>query len=130
VPNFKKTTRMLKTELLKETVAFYTGVLGFQVETLYPEGNPTFCILDKDDISVGFVSDQDSWEGRPAMTGQLYLDVEDVNGIHEMCKGQVEIEWGPEVYDYGRREFCIKDPNGYALVFSEPTGNPPAFDAD
>ena len=36
-----------------------------------------------------------------------------------MEKG-IAIEWGPEVYDYGRREFAIKDNNGYLLALSEP----------
>jgi len=33
---------------------------------------------------------------------------------------QWPIEWGPEVYGYGRREFAIKDCNGYTLTFSAP----------
>ena len=35
------------------------------------------------------------------------------------------IEWGPEVYWYGRREFAIRDPSGYLIIFSEATTDPP-----
>ena len=37
----------------------------------------------------------------------------------------IAVEWGPEVYGYGRREFAIKDCNGYLLTFSAPTSDPP-----
>ena len=32
---------------------------------------------------------------------------------------------GPEVYWYGRREFSFQDPDGYAVIISEPTSDPP-----
>jgi hypothetical protein len=40
-------------------------------------------------------------------------------------KDRVAIEWGPEVYDYGRREFALRDPDGYLVIFSEETDDPP-----
>lgn len=42
----------------------------------------------------------------------------------------MELLWGPEVYHYGRREFSIRDPNGYELIFSEPTDDPPTCPPD
>lgn len=45
--------------------------------------------------------------------------------LYATIAGNVAIEWGPEAYSYGRREFAIKDPNGYLLVFSERTKDPP-----
>ena len=35
--------------------------------------------------------------------------------------GRVGVDWGPEVYTYGRREFAIRDPDLYQIVFSEET---------
>jgi hypothetical protein len=32
---------------------------------------------------------------------------------------------GAEVYSYGRREFAIRAPDGYLLIFSEETTDPP-----
>jgi hypothetical protein len=37
----------------------------------------------------------------------------------------VPIEWGPEVYSYGRREFAVRDPDGYLVIFTEPTDEAP-----
>ena len=35
-----------------------------------------------------------------------------------------KVEWGPEVYAYGRREFAVRDPTGAMLIFSEETDDP------
>jgi hypothetical protein len=29
------------------------------------------------------------------------------------------------VYSYGRREFAIRDPDRYVIIFTEPTDDPP-----
>jgi hypothetical protein len=43
-----------------------------------------------------------------------------VIALHARLADKVHIEWGPEVYGYGRLEFAIKDCNGYLLTFSSP----------
>jgi hypothetical protein len=35
------------------------------------------------------------------------------------------VEWGPEVYRYARRELAVRDPNGYLVILSEETSDPP-----
>jgi hypothetical protein len=32
----------------------------------------------------------------------------------------MDFAWGPEVMEYGMREFGVRDPNGYFLAFTEP----------
>ena len=61
----------------------------------------------------------------PCLTGQLYFLVDDALAIHTRVKDHAEIEWGPEVYSYGMREFAVKDPSGYILTFGERTTDPP-----
>ena len=117
---------MLKTSDIGRTVDFYTKVLGFTVDTLWPTDKPSLCIIDRGDVHLMF-SEEDHWDvpgAAPAMTGQLVLDVSDVSALHESLAGKVDVLWGPEVYEYGRREFSIRDPNGYRLVFSEATREP------
>lgn len=122
----KGLTPSLKTKGIKGTVDFYVKVLGFTIDTLWPADNPTLCILDHDDVRISFVVDTNGWYADdPLLTGQLWIDVEDVMALHAKVAGSVATEWGPEVYHYGRREFAIKDPNGYLLAFSEPTPDPP-----
>lgn len=123
---FKHTTPMLKASNIQATVEFYTDLLGFNVDMLWPENKPTLCELSKEDVRIMFDvgADWDSPGASPSVTGQLVFDVSDVSTLHENLKSKVEVLWGPEVYAYGRREFSIKDPNGYRLVFSEITSDP------
>jgi catechol 2,3-dioxygenase-like lactoylglutathione lyase family enzyme len=127
VTEFLNITPMLKTNDVLDTVEFYTQVLGFTVDTLWPADEPELCILDREDVHLMFDvnADWDAPGARPHLSGQLLIDVADVLALHAAVKDEVEILWGPEVYEYGRREFSIMDPNGYRLVFSEPTTDPP-----
>jgi catechol 2,3-dioxygenase-like lactoylglutathione lyase family enzyme len=110
---------------LGRTIAFYTQVLGFQVSVLWPDDKSTFAILDRDAVSLGFFT-LDAHRGKVTIgTADLYLGTEDVLGLHAAIKERVKIEWGPEVYFYGRREFAVRDPDGYLLIFTEPTDDPP-----
>ena len=40
--------------------------------------------------------------------------------LDEEFRGKVDFAWGPEVMDYGMREFAVQDPNGYFIAFAEP----------
>lgn len=110
---------------LGRTIAFYTGTLGFRVSVLWPDDAPTFAILDRDAVSLGFFT-PNAHRGQVTVgTADLYLGTEDVTGLHAAIRDRVPIEWGPEVYVYGRREFAVRDPDGYLLIFTEPTDDPP-----
>jgi catechol 2,3-dioxygenase-like lactoylglutathione lyase family enzyme len=124
-PQLTGVTPRLPVADLGRTVAFYTRVLGFQVSVLWPERAPTFVVLDRDSVSLGFFT-PDALRG-PVMIGtaDLYLGADDVLGLHAAFKDHVTVEWGPEVYFYGRREFAVRDPDGYLLIFTEPTDDPP-----
>lgn len=124
-PRLRCVTPALETRDLPRTIAFYRDVLGFTVHLLWPETNPTFCILDHGDVHLSFYVDEHGGEGEPIMTGQLRIDAVGVMAVFERVRPHAVIEWGPEVYHYGRREFSMKDPNGYSLIFSEPTSDPP-----
>jgi catechol 2,3-dioxygenase-like lactoylglutathione lyase family enzyme len=110
---------------LERTIAFYTRTLGFRVAVLWPEGRPTFCILQRDGVGLGFfVAGVGEGEGRtptPPGGADLYIEVENVLALHAELKDKVAVEWGPEVYFYGRREFAFQDPDGYLVIFTEPT---------
>ena len=115
---------------LRRTLAFYTGVLGFRLSAMWPDEAPTFCILDRDDVSLGFFT-PDALRGPATIgTADLYLAVDDVRALHESIRDTVDIEWGPEIFFYGRREFAVRDPDGYLLIFTEPTDDPPTFPSE
>ena len=127
---FTGVTPRLPVTDLRRTVAFYTSFLDFQLSVLWPEDNPTFVILDRDSVSLGFFT-PDALRGSVTIgTADLYIATEDVRGLHEQLRDTIPIEWGPEVYFYGRREFAVRDPDGYLLIFTEPTDDPPTCPED
>ena len=117
---FKGITPFLKTKDLAQTIRFYVDLLGFVVDSKWPADNPTDCILDNGHVHLAFSTDPQNWYGSPGLSGQLWIDIDDVLALHASLVGKVPMEWGLEVYSYGRREFAIKDCNGYLLTFSQP----------
>lgn len=132
-PIVRAVTPFLAARDLRATVAFYTGHLGFRAVTLHPPQAPTLAVLDSTDHATGarlgsIIFDSTLWPGEPAMTGQVHLDLgpqgngpSRVVALLERMGDAAKVEWGPEVFGYGRRECAIKDPNGYNVVLSEQT---------
>jgi len=56
----------------------------------------------------------------PALSGTIYVHVDEVDMLASILRGQCAFEWGPETMDYGMREFAVRDPSGYLLAFSAP----------
>jgi catechol 2,3-dioxygenase-like lactoylglutathione lyase family enzyme len=107
---------------LPKTVEFYRTVLGFRLtgEQAGPDG-PTWVELSRDGVALMFYADPPhGTPTEPIMSGTLYFHPDDVVALADEWRGKVAFEWGPEVMDYGMREFGIRDPNGYWLAFSEP----------
>lgn len=53
----------------------------------------------------------------------LYVSTEGVDALYARLKGLVDLR--KELYDtfYGMREFIVRDPNGFWVVFGEPLGS-------
>jgi hypothetical protein len=92
---------------------------------IWPDERPTFCILVREEVGIGFFTTDEHRRVEHTGGSELYIEVQDCRGLHASLKDRVAVEWGPEVYFYGRREFAIKDPDGYLLIFTEPTDDPP-----
>lgn len=120
-----KLTPRLPVRDLHRAIRFYTKILNFRCGRPWPEEDPTFAILMRDDVEVQFYV-PDNKRPEPAGHATLSFDVDDAAGWHRrLFEHGVQAEWGPEVYWYGRREFGVRDPDGYLLIFSEPTDDPP-----
>lgn len=74
------------------------GAIALQFHTEAPHGTPT----------------------TPVCSGTFYFFPPSVLALAEEWRDRVPFAWGPEVMDYGQREFGIQDPNGYWLAFAEP----------
>lgn len=111
---------MLATENIEKTLEFYTRVLGFKCQGKYPEENPCWISLcnGKTEIAFNLPNDHSEFE-KPTFTGSIYLHVENIDEVWEKLKDKVEIIYEIENFDYGMREFGIRDCNGYILNLGE-----------
>ena len=108
---------------LRTTLKFYSDVLGFDDWSGWPEEMPTFAIVARDGVALQF--QQGDADSPLTTTTTLHFTVGEVRAVLNQIGEQVPIEWGPEVYSYGRREFAVRDCNGALLIFSEITSDPP-----
>ena len=105
-------------ENLLPILDFYTGALGFVADTVHPDHeDPEVLILNHGRVSIMYAKVGPMPESR----GQLNFEVDNVDKVLAGLPEAITPDWGPEDFDYGRREFAIRDPNGILLVFSMPT---------
>lgn len=98
------------------TVKFYTDVLGFESSWLW--GDPvTFGGAGSGKVTIMF-SHQPEPIGK--LEGhQLWIDVEDVDSLHALHLERGAMIISPiEDKPWGRREYTVRDPNGYHLRFA------------
>ncbi len=114
-------TPMLETENLLETVQFYTDILGFECASVYPDKtDPIWACMRKDRVEIMFTErNAHSTIPKPTMTGSLYIHPDNVDEIWELLKNKAVIEYPIEDFDYGMREFAIRDCNGYLVKFGQ-----------
>ena len=103
---------------LDNTVKFYEN-LGFEVsksdETVRIKlDNFTLAFIDESNVGidkeVGIIP-----KGIGVFT---YVEVEDVDKQFEEVKGKgIKTSSEPKNYPWGKREFAVKDPDGYKIVF-------------
>ncbi len=106
---------------MAETLDFYRK-LGFRLTGCQPgHPDPVWAEVQRDAVTLQFHTDPPSGTPpTPVCSGTLCLFPESVTDLAEELRGKVAFAWGPEVMDYGMREFAVQDPNGYYLAFTEP----------
>ena len=106
---------------MRRSLSFYTQVLGFTQTGYYPiESDPIRTEVRRDGVALILYTDAfRGSDGQPRLSGALYVFPADVEQLANELRGKVPFLWGPEVTDYDMREFAIRDPDGYMLVFAE-----------
>ena len=122
--NAKLTQRVVPSLLARDidaTLRFYEK-LGFAASGFYPgRQNATWVELERDGVTLQFHNQPPKGTPRePVCSGTFYFFPQNVDALVEELRGKVEFAWGPEIMDYGMREFAVRDPNGYFLAFAEP----------
>jgi catechol 2,3-dioxygenase-like lactoylglutathione lyase family enzyme len=128
MPRFNSLEIRLHTSDFARSVTFYRDVLGFVVESTFPDDKPSFALMSRNGVGlqIGGIDTYKAPDTPPTCT--LYFDADDALGMLEALKSKVTIEWGPEVYFYHRREFAFRDPDGHLVIISEETDDPVTSD--
>ncbi len=110
---------------MDRSIAFYTGVLDFQLEERWPEvGNPAFARLRRESDYLYL-----STHGGDGVFGQAVavivprvdplFDVFRARGLDPSHKPQSPVHQGPVDQTWGTREFYVDDPDGNTLRFTQ-----------
>jgi uncharacterized glyoxalase superfamily protein PhnB len=121
-----KITPELLVEDLPKTLEFYTKNLDFHTVVAFPEDEPFFALIENDQAQIMLYKREPFAEeiaefSDTAMGGSfvLYIDVADVQAVHDRLKLVAPIIQPLHDTTYGTREFTCQDPNGYKLMFAQ-----------
>ena len=118
---FKRVTPNLMVHNVTLSLRFYEQALGLERRLTVPEREPyVFVSLVAGDVEI-FLNQNQS-ETKPSAGGiSLYVDVENLDQLLERVEEHgVKIEVALNETFYGTREFAVRDPDGYMIIFAEP----------
>lgn len=116
MPRFKRVEPRLPVTDVATSVEFYCTQLGFTSDPSVELG-ADFAIICRDGVSLQLIEHDTH---HPLGPFTIWVDVDDALTEFANLDGAVEVEWGPEIYDYGRREFAVLDPDRHRIIVSEP----------
>jgi uncharacterized glyoxalase superfamily protein PhnB len=108
---------------IEAVIAWYEGI-GFE-SSYFPPG---FCILRRDAVQI-FLQQQDG-DPKPEdpaahdrSAWSVYIETGNVAALFEEISSRpdAKITRGLTQQEYGQIEFEVTDPNGYVLVFAQPS---------
>ena len=127
MPQLNKLTPNLIVSDVDRSLAFYRDVLGFQVGQTVPDAAPyVFASVQSGAIEIFLnapepaLSEYPAFKDRPiGGTLTLFIEVTDVEQVHESLKARLTIVMPLEKKWYGVTEFAFTDPDGYVITFAE-----------
>src|ERR1700722_5367802 len=110
-------TPILTVESMSASIDFYRIVLGFECLNFTED----WACLGNNGIEVMLSSPNAHLPfEKPTMTGSLYFTTDDVDAWWQQLKDQCLVVYPIEDFDYGMREFAIRDNSGHLLQFGTP----------
>jgi uncharacterized glyoxalase superfamily protein PhnB len=113
---FNRLDPMLWVDDVKATIDWYVNTLGFEEKNYVGEWQWGVVVKDAITIMLTKPNEHAPYAG-PQFTGSLYMHMDNVEELWEKLKDGPHIYYGLENFEYGMREFAIKDCNGYILQF-------------
>ncbi len=115
---FHEITPMLWVPNLKETIAFYTNTLGFTCDNYSEEWGWASISRNTVALMLAVPNAHTPYNG-PVFTGSFYIRVDGVDELWNELKDKTEVVYAIDNFEYGMREFAIKDNNGFMLQLGQ-----------
>jgi uncharacterized glyoxalase superfamily protein PhnB len=124
--DMKNVVLELMVDNIQKSVSFYTDILGFEKEFEFPENNPTFVSIAKDEIKISFFKRDEFSKEIPKFKDMrlggsfaLNIEIDDIQKPYDSIKKKATII--KELYktNYGTLEFTMEDSDGYVLLFKQ-----------
>jgi len=115
---FHELTPMLWVPDIKQTVTFYTEVLGFTCDNSSDAWQWASISRNSVVFMLAAPNEHIPYTG-PVFTGSFYIRVDDVETLWDELKDKTEIVYPIDSFEYGMREFAIRDNNGFMLQFGQ-----------
>ena len=106
------------------TLKFYTEVLSFECQGQWPKDAPCWLSLRSGTVEVMFSNRTEqrrefTASATPLLTGALYFYTNEVEAWWERLRERAVVEYPIDTFEYGMREFAIRDDCGYLLQFGQ-----------
>jgi predicted enzyme related to lactoylglutathione lyase len=108
----------LEVNSVEESLAFYQGVLGFDLNKHSPESEPPMATLVAGGLKITLAQHLETMLKRGRGVS-FFLGVDDVDEYYEHLKKQGAEVWPPADEGWGGRFITLQDPDKYRLFFVE-----------
>ncbi|GAB4092032.1 VOC family protein [Flaviaesturariibacter terrae] len=103
---------------VRASADWYVQTLGFSERAFSEEWQ--WASLGRDSIELMLaLPNAHLPAGEPQFTGSFYFATDDVEGYWNRLQHCPGVVYPIETFEWGMREFAIRDPNGYILQFGQ-----------
>jgi len=106
----------LEVNNLEESLAFYQGVLGFEIATYNPDAEPPLVTLRAGRLKITLVQQLETMLRRGRGV-HFFLGVDDVDAFYEKVRSKVPGSSPPVDEGWGGRFVTLQDPDKYRFFF-------------
>jgi uncharacterized glyoxalase superfamily protein PhnB len=109
---------VLWTHDLDKTIAFYQALLDFECVNRRDADGWAMLRNDEVELMLSLPNAHEPFD-KIQFTGSFYFHPENVDELWQQLKDKATVVYPIENFDYGMREFAIRDNNGYILQFGQ-----------
>ena len=108
----------LEVNSIEESLAFYHGVLGFDINKHSPDSDPPMATLVAGELKITLAQHLETMLKRGRGVS-FFLGVDDVDKYYKQLKERGAEVWPPANEGWGGRFITLQDPDNYRLFFVE-----------